>query len=138
MPLGVFQDELVIYTDHPKQPEIRVPLGGKMQGPISVTPPGLRKHDVVGRDGASMDLRMTVRGGKETHFEVAEKPEKVEVNVVPAGNGAAKGLYILRVKVPPGTAASRVAGYIVLKTDHPMASELKIPIDILISRSGPG
>ncbi len=138
MPLGVFQDELVIYTDHPKQPEIRIPLGGKMDGPISVTPPGVWLHDVVSRDGASVNLKLTTRAGKETNFKVARKPEKLDVEVVPADTGKTKGHYNLKVKVPPGTAAGKVEGNIVLTTDNPMASELKIPVNILISRSGPG
>jgi hypothetical protein len=138
MPLGVFHDELVITTDHPKQPEIRLPIGGKMEGPISVTPPGLRMRDVVSRDGASANLKLTVRGGRETRIEVAEKPENLDVAVVPVDTEKAKGRYNLTVKVPPGTAVGKVGGFIVLKTDHPMASEMKIPVDILVSRSGPG
>jgi hypothetical protein len=139
MPLGIFQDELVIYTDHPKLPELRLPVGGKMDGPISVTPPGLMLHNVVGRDGVTKILKLLVRGGKETRIDVAEKPEKLDVSVEPAGgDGAAKGHYNLKIKVPPGTAPGKVIGQIVLKTDHPMARELKIPVDVLISRSGPG
>ena len=44
----------------------------------------------------------------------------------------------MTVTVPPGTAAGEVEGNIVLKTDHPNASELTIPVSILISRSGAG
>jgi hypothetical protein len=95
-------------------------------------------HDVVSRKGASRDLTLVVRGGKETHFDVAQKPEKVDIEIAPADTGARKGRYRMTVKVPPGTAAGEVVGSIVLKTNHPMASELKIPVSILISRSGPG
>ena len=49
-----------------------------------------------------------------------------------------KGRYRMTVKVPPGTATGTVVGEIVLKTDNPKASEVKIPVSILITRSGPG
>lgn len=138
MPLGDFHDELIVHTDHPKQPEVKISVGGHVDGPISVSPPGLRLRDVVSREGVSRDLSLVVRGGKETHIEVAEKPEKLDVSIAPAGTGASKGRYKMTVKVPPGTAAGEVAGNIVLKTDHPLASEVKIPVSILISRTGPG
>ena len=40
--------------------------------------------------------------------------------------------------MPPGTPAGEIDGDIVLKTDHPKASELKIPVIILISNAIPG
>jgi hypothetical protein len=138
MPLGGFQDTLVVHTDHPKQPDVNISIGGFVFGPISVTPERVRMTDVVGGEGASRDLILVVRGGKETHFEVAEKPAKVDVSVERDDTATLKGRYRLTVKVPPGTAAGDVHGEIVLKTDHPMAKELKIPVSILISRSRTG
>ncbi len=81
---------------------------------------------------------MTVRGGKETHFEVVAKPEKIEVAIHRDDATDPKGRYRLTVTVPPGTAPGEVEGTIVLKTDHQYARELKIPVTILISRSGAG
>ncbi len=40
MPLGNFHEELVVTTDHPKQPEVKMTIGGSVYGPISVTPRG--------------------------------------------------------------------------------------------------
>ncbi len=39
MPLGDFHDELVVHTDHPRQPELKISVGGHVDGPISVSPP---------------------------------------------------------------------------------------------------
>jgi hypothetical protein len=138
MPLGDFHDELVIVTDHPKQPEVKVTVGGHVDGPISVTPPGLRLRDVVSREGASRDLFLVVRGGKETKFDVLTKPEQLEISIVRDDTATLKGRYRMTVKVPPGTAGGEIGGDIVLKTDHPMAKELKIPVSILIARSATG
>jgi hypothetical protein len=138
MPLGSFHDELVVHTDHPKQPEVKISVGGFVFGPISVTPERVRMTNVVGSEGASRDLILVVRGGKPTDFQVAEKPAKVDVAITPDDTATLKGRYRLTVKVPPGTAAGDVHGDIVLKTDHPTVHELKIPVEIFISRSRAG
>jgi Protein of unknown function (DUF1573) len=138
MPVGQFHEALLIETDHPKRPQVKVSVGGKVIGPISVVPPGLRRHDIRARDGASQDLALMVRGAKETHFEVASAPEKLKVVVVPDDSPGMKGRYRITVTVPPGTPSGKIDGEIVLKTDHPLVSELKIPVDIFVLGTGPG
>jgi Protein of unknown function (DUF1573) len=138
MPVGDFHEELVIQTDHPKQPEVRVSVGGKAFGLISATPERLRMTDVVGPKGASRDVTLVVRGDKGTHFDVVKKPPQLEVDIAPDEKSKGKGRYLMRVTVPPGTASGTVSGEIVLKTNNPKASELKIPVSILITRSRSG
>jgi hypothetical protein len=138
MPQGPFSEELVIQTDHPKRPELRVSLGGNVIGPISVVPPGLRMRDVTSRAGTTRDLTVMVRGGKEVHFQVESKPQRMDVSIMPDDRPGMRGRYRMTVEVPAGTAAGPIHGEIVLKTDHPLVGELKIPVDILVSRSGPG
>jgi hypothetical protein len=38
--------------------------------------------------------------------------------------------------VAPGTSAGPVDGDIILKSDHPRAGEMKIPVSVLISNKG--
>ena len=137
MPVGDFHEELVIQTDHPKQPEVKISVGGKAFGPISVTPERLRMTDVVSQKGASRDLTLVVRERHGDAFQGGQKPEPLEVAIVRDEKSRLKGQYKMNVKVPPGTATASV-GDIVLKTDNPKASEVKIPVSILVSRSGPG
>ena len=63
MPVGDFHEELVIQTDHPKQPEIKITVGGNTFGPISVTPERVRMIDVVEPQGgvARRDARRPQR-----------------------------------------------------------------------------
>ena len=136
MPVGQFHEELIIETDHPKRSEIKTSIGGKVTGPISVVPPGLRLHEITSRDGASRDLAVMVRGGKPTHFEVAQSPDKIKVAVVPDDSPGMKGRYRLTITVPPGTPSGKIVGDIILKTDNPMATEIKVPVDIFVLRSG--
>lgn len=134
MPLGVFREEVVIKTDHPKQPELRLTVTGKMVGPISTTPDRVWMVPVSSRQGATKAIILTVRGSRATTFEVAKKPEKFQVEVTPRDESNQDGQYRLTVTVPPGLPSSTIMEEIVLKTDHPKASELKIPVDIVIEQ----
>jgi hypothetical protein len=138
MPLGAFQDELIIETDHPKRPVTKVSIAGRTTGPISVVPPQLRMSSVNGTQGATQDLTMLVRGARPTKFEIARKPSKVDIQITPNDTDSQKGRYRLKVTVPPGTAAGHIEEEIILKTDHPKAGEVKIPATILISNSDAG
>ncbi len=135
MPIGQFHDEIVIKTDHPRQPEVKVSIGGTVTGPISAVPPMVRIFNVTSKSGMTKDVALLVRGGKSPKFEVARKPEQLNV-VIDPDDSKTKGRYRMRVTVPKGTAAGRVEGLIILKTDQPKASELKIPVDIFVSNAG--
>jgi hypothetical protein len=132
MPLGLFREEVVIKTDHPKQPEIRLTVTGKMVGPISASPQRLRLVPVYSNQGKTEELKLTVRGLRPTKFEVEKKPDKFQVEIQPVDPGSAGGQYLLTVTVPKGFPAGQVMDEIVLKTDHPQAAEVKIPVDVLI------
>lgn len=131
MPVGLFSEELVIKTDHPNQGEVRVSITGKMSGPISTFPETLRMTQVESSKGGSVQAIVIVRDKQPTKFEVVEVPESVNVSIVPAEDDKgqkADGRYVLTVNVPAGVKPGLLQGNIVLKTDHKMASEIKIPI----------
>ena len=132
MPLGTFRDEVVIVTDHPKQPEVRLSLMGKVTGPINCVPGAVSMHDVYGKAGATNELNLVVANARATKFEVAKKPEKLQVEVVPADAEKKAGRYRLVVTVPPGTAPMRIEDEIVLKTDHPKAARVIVPVSIWV------
>ena len=124
------REEIVIHTDHPLRPEIRVTAVGVVSGPISVVPDRIRMVNVKSREGASIDVNLLVRGGNEANIEVAQTPEHVDVAV--EADEANKGRYKLKVNVPQGTPAGFIDGDIVLKTDQENAGELRIPVSILV------
>ena len=80
MPLGRFQEELVIETDHPLKSEIKVRSWATVTGPITVIPERLRMSNVSSSQGASRDMMLLVRGGTPTKFTVVRHPEKVQVD----------------------------------------------------------
>ena len=85
--------------------------------------------------GATKEVALLVRGNTAPNFGVARKPENLEVAIEP-DDAKTKGRYRMLVTVPKGTAAGRLEGLIILKTDHPRAGELKIPVDIYVSNRG--
>jgi hypothetical protein len=138
MPIGRFHDELTIETDHPLKSEARVQVTGNVTGPISVIPERVQLPTVSSSQGASRDLTILVRGGRPTKFTVGPHPEKVQVEIKPDDKATQKGRYTMTVTVPPGTSPGPVYGEIIIHSDHPAASELKVPVTILISNTGAG
>jgi hypothetical protein len=132
--LGPFAEEILLETDHPLRREIKVTVLGRVEGPIVMTPSRVLLHDVSSRSGGAEDLTIWVRGQGQTKFTVARKPKGLEVAIAPVA-GPEKGKnasYRMTVKVLPGTPSGMISDEIVLKTDHPMASEVKVPVDVLV------
>jgi hypothetical protein len=135
LPLGRFADTLVIETDHPLRKEVRISINGYATGPISIVPDQVRMIGVSGALGATHSLSLLVRGGKEVNFKVVKKPEKIDVTIAPMKE---KGRYRLTIAVPPGSSSANIQEDIILQTDHPRATEIKIPAKIAITNvSGP-
>lgn len=141
--LGPFLEEVVVQTDHPRRSEFRISVSGTIVGPITVTPAMIRMRDVPGNRGDSTSALVWVRGQTETAFEVASKPDALDVAIEPAEEradanteNAAGRAYRLTVTVPPGTSPGVIKAPIVLKTDHPQADELSIPVELRILGDG--
>ena len=132
LPLGSFREELVMITNHPLEPETRLYVTGRMTGPISVIPGLLRFVNVHSRTGERGDVTLLVRGHRATKFTVDQMPPKIKAEVVPFADVATTGKYRLTVIVPPGVPPGEISGEIVLKTDHPNAAEVKVPVSIYI------
>jgi hypothetical protein len=138
MPPGGFHEQLRIQTDHPNQAELRVPILGKVTGPISAAPERLRMPNVTSRAGATGEVKLMVLGGRPVHFDVAYKPAKLQVAITGAEQPELQGQYRMQVTVPAGTTPGPVVDRIILKTDHPKLSQLEIPVTIYVSRGGAG
>jgi hypothetical protein len=136
MPLGSFREEVIVHVDHPRQPDVRLTLLGRVVGPITVSPSLLRITDASSSQGKESDVKIVVRSQRPTKFEVVKKPGPLMAKVVHDEKAARGGLYRLLVTVPPGTPPGNIEGQIVLKTDHPLASEVKIPVQIFVQDAG--
>ena len=108
---------------------------GKVVGPITLTPDRVEMTDVSTKAGETKVLTMWVRGPKVTKFTIDKKPKELEIAIVALdGAGTDKASkYEVRIKVPAGMASGRnISDEIILKTDHPQAGELKIPVEVLV------
>lgn len=139
--LGDFQEELTIETDHPLRRVVKVPVSGRIVGPINVAPTSVRAT-VKSDEGGMRTVSLLVRNHPETTFEV-QAPAGLKAEVVPSeqvarsSDGAVKfRTYRLNVTVPPGSASGLIEGEIVLKTDHPQARELRVPVKFTIVGAG--
>jgi Protein of unknown function (DUF1573) len=135
LPLGRFSDALVIETDHPLRKEVKISIHGYATGPISVVPNELRMPGVSGARGGTHSVSLLVRGGKEVNFKVVKKPENIDVTIAPNEAPNQKGRYRLTVTVPPGSPPANIQDEIVIETDDPRATEIRIPVKIYISNS---
>ena len=134
--LGVFAEDVVIATDHPLLKEIRVRVGGRRDGPVTLTPDVAMLHNVDADAGGSMRISVTMRNAPDATLEVAEKPDNLKVQVVPAdvrtGTAAKVRQFWVTVTVPPGSEPSIIEDPIVLKSNHPGASRITIPVHITV------
>ncbi len=138
LPVGRFSDDVLIETDHALQKEVKVSIAGYATGPISIVPDRVRMTSVSSTQGGTLNLNLVVRGGKATVFEVVHKPEKIDVTIESNETPTQKGRHRLTVSVPPGTPSGPIEDEIVIKTDHPRAAEMRIPVMILITKSSDG
>jgi hypothetical protein len=137
--LGEFAEQVTIKTNHPKMPEIVVPVRGKRIGPISVAPERIRLNASSER-GGRMNLVLMVREQEQTHFEVVRKPESLQVAIEPIEEAPASGSkvrrYRLKIEVPPGTPAGATdpnrPDEVVITTDHPRARTIRIPVTLVV------
>lgn len=134
--LGVFNEEIVVTTDHPLAKELRLTVGGKRIGPISLIPETVRLHNVSPDQGASNTVMITVRNAPDTAFEVLSKPDNLKVEITPSdvriGSVAKVRQYRLTVTVPPGAPEGVINSTIVLKSSHPQADRVTVPVDITV------
>ncbi len=129
--LGAFAEEVLIGTDHPLKPRLTLKVLGRVTGPILLTPTKVLLRGLTTSTGGSQEITITARSKAPVHFQVAGKPEGVDVAVEPAGGSR----YKMTVNVLPGVAPGPITDDIVLKTDLVGATEVRIPVDILVQAS---
>jgi hypothetical protein len=135
--IGPFAEEMVLETDIPSKPRMALAVLGKLEGPVTLLPEKIRIRGITTSSGGSQEMTIWARLDGETKFEVARKPKELEIAfepvALPAGTKGTKTKMI--VKVPPGTANEHIDEDIILKTSNPLASEIRVPVDILIRAS---
>jgi hypothetical protein len=132
--LGAFAEELLIETDHPQGSEVRFKLTGKVTGPIMIVPERVTVRGATTKNGGTEPFKIVARGQSSVKFDVEKKPKDFDVSIEPMAQpaGAKGSSYRMIVKVIPGAESGRIVDEIVLKTDAPLASEVRVPVDVLV------
>lgn len=135
--LTTFVEEIHVKTDHPRQQSVVFTIQGQIVGPISVLPGRLRSPMVRGDEGADLSVSIWVRGQQQTDFTVEKQPAGVKVTIVPDDANlilADKGRrYKLTMSIPPGMAPGQINEPVVLKTNHPNADVVRVPVEVLVT-----
>jgi hypothetical protein len=132
LPIGAFREELVLLTDHPLRPEIKVDVVGKVVGPITSVPERLSMTNVSSSRGGQGEVKLLVKGQEETKFDVVKKPEGFKVVIVPEDRIGKARRYQMTVAIPPGTPSGEIVNSIVLATNHPTVKEVRIPVHVFV------
>lgn len=132
--LGPITGEVLIATDHPEKSEVKVRVSGNVTGPISFIPARAEVRNATSSDGGSAINQVWVRGQHDTHFTVASTPAgvSVEFEPMPRRPGANGSMQRMTTRIAPGTPAGDIRGEIVLRTDHPHAAEIRLPVDAFV------
>jgi hypothetical protein len=132
--LGAFAEEVRVETDHPQKSELRFKVLGKVTGPITVLPERITIRGATTTSGGTEFLKIIVRGRDQVAFTVEKLPKDLGVVIerMPPSPGAKGSMYKMVAKLAPGADSGRIVDEILIKTDDPAASELKVPVDILV------
>jgi hypothetical protein len=135
--LGDFNEQITVETDHPSKKFFVIKAKGKITGPISLIPDKVTMPNASSLSGGSQEMTIWSRNRSSVNFTVDKKPKGIEVAIAPlsvAPDGKASS-YKMTVKLEPGQETGPLEDEIVLKTDDPKASEIHVPVSLLIKGS---
>jgi len=145
LPLGAFQQTILLKTNYPEAPTIEVPVEGTISSDISIVGKGWNRSNgtlywgnVKSQEGARRDLFIRVSGPhrKEVKFKPIEiHPDLLEVKLGETSyvEHGRLSLTTLTIQIPKGSppadylgSSEEKLGQIILQTNHPTARELRI------------
>jgi hypothetical protein len=128
MPLGPFQERVVLSTNVPTRPKLTVDLVGQVRGPVFLTPWKRLSFKMVRiSEGATLKLFVKIAGEKDYTAKVTKvEPQFLQVQWKKIKGG--KNRFQLIATVPKGAPGGNFRGMIEIETDHPTAKVIKIPV----------
>ncbi|NLX96829.1 MAG: DUF1573 domain-containing protein [Rhodopirellula sp.] len=145
LPLGAFQQKIVLKTDAEDAPTVEIPIQGTISSEISIIGAGwdedrqiLSLGTVSSQAGAERTVRILVRGPERKEVQVkplSAAPEMVHVEVgdPTEWQGGQVVQIPLTIRIPAGSRPANYLGtdkeslaQVVLETTHPKARQLRI------------
>ena len=150
LPIGPFTGSITFHTNSEDRPEVSVSVGSQIRGDVIITPEekiafGIVPSNVPNAKG----VFLKVRSESTVKVEVSKvKLERADITTdkegTPVDSGFLKvtltkvesedegssyqNFYRLKVELPQGSPGGQYRGTIELKTDHPTASVVNIPV----------
>ncbi len=151
LPVGPFQQQIVLKTNSKSVPTVQIPVLGSVVGEISIAGRGwnartgvLTMGSVSGSRGAKWPLVVVVRGphAKDVRFKpVRTVPDFLEAELGSPRYISDKAISLTRltIRIPPGSGPSThrgaeqgQPGRITLRTNHPQVPDVNIQVRFTI------
>ena len=132
--LGEFRHEVLAEIDHPDKREVRLQVVGTVTGPVTFSPSRAIIHNATSSDGGSVNLIVWVRGRTGTKITLEQAPAGIDATFTEIAHppDIPGTRYRMTVRVAPGTDPGQIQGELLLKTDHPQAAQIRVPVDALV------
>lgn len=126
-PIGTLAEYVVVKTNHPQQPELKIPVSGFVR-PLVVLTPSKADFGAVAldEDGAYGNLTLKHYGSVPLEISAAEATVpgiEIDVEAVEAGHE-----FKVRVQLPPDMPKGPFAGTVRLSTNNPRQPTVEFPI----------
>lgn len=125
IPIGRFNDTLIIYTDHPDYETVRIPISGEILGPIDVLPPTLSLKS-SGKDSPyTGSIRLKSTEGKPLSIVSAQCSDpriKITVSETEEGDILIEGHFLEEV------VEKRFKAELEIRTNFPEKPIVTVPV----------
>jgi hypothetical protein len=130
LPLGRFNDHLVLRTNSPREPTITVPVFASVEGDVVVLPPqvtfGIARRGSV----TERELHIRNRGAAPIALtRVVVRPDAVAYSLATVREGIE---WEMTLRLPDGLPAGKIEGSVEIFTDHPREGRLVIPLYAIV------
>ena len=125
-PIGPMADFVIVRTNHPSQPEVRIPVSGFVRPPVAVIPSVLDfgARQVAEPYPATVEVKILSSSPITVSRVVSDLAGvDVEIEEVEAGR-----LYNLLVTLQPGAAKGRLEGSLQVYTSSPLLPVVNVPV----------
>lgn len=130
MPLGRFNEQVVLHTTSPRDPVITVPVFGSIEGDVVVLPPQVTFGTTGGHSAAERELYVRNRGTRPVAVTRVAVPEEI---VSYALSPVQEGLeYRITLRLRDGLRPGKLEGAVEIFTDHPDERHLVVPLYAIV------
>src|SRR5262249_31986891 len=122
--------QLILHTTSPRQPELRVPVFGSLEGDVLVLPPQVTFGVAAGDEAPSRDLYIRNRGQRPLALTRVVVPDDIapyDLDTVEEGLE-----YRLTLRLRQGLRPGKVESEVEIFTDHPQEGHLVVPLYAIV------